>query len=211
LIEDAACSIGSSIDGRPVGSLADLTCFSFHPRKLLTSGEGGAITTSNPEYTRILEVKLAHGGVPKSGRFEFVDYGYNFRLPEIQAAMLIKQLDKLDLIVKKRREFQEVVSLGLESLGFIPQKVDHGVIHNVQSLTYRVPSGLPRDKLMESLRLQGIESTIGTYCMSGTPYYSKKYGTLCPNSKALEQTTITLPCHDGVEASRIVDGVKASV
>ncbi len=208
LIEDAACSIGSRVDGRLVGALADLTCFSFHPRKLLTSGEGGAILTCDPGLAETLEVKLAHGGVPSAGRFEFIDHGFNFRLPEIQCAMLMPQLDQLDRIVERRRRFAREVAEGLLPLGFSPQKVDPGIIHNVQSLAFRVPAGSSRDELIRRLREHGMESTIGTYSMSGTTYFRNRYGNPLPVSGMLERETLTLPCHDAVEAAQVVSRVR---
>ncbi|MDA9963513.1 aminotransferase class I/II-fold pyridoxal phosphate-dependent enzyme, partial [Gammaproteobacteria bacterium] len=101
LIQDSACAIGSSVDDVKVGTIADLTCFSFHPRKLLTTGEGGAILTNNDKYADWLTVKLAAGASGIKGRgLDFIDYGYNFRMSEIQALLGWMQLLKLDEIIK---------------------------------------------------------------------------------------------------------------
>src|SRR3972149_2791881 len=107
LIEDAACAFGSSIGGRKCGNIADITCFSFHPRKVLTTGEGGAITTNLPELAQFFEVKLNHGAVTQDSKFNFVDYGYNFRLSEIQAALGVKKIKKIDAIGKDRQAIKE--------------------------------------------------------------------------------------------------------
>jgi perosamine synthetase len=210
LVEDAACAIGSTVDGARVGDLADVTCFSFHPRKLLTCGEGGAITTSNEKLAQTLAVKLMHGGVATGGRFSFVDYGYNFRLPDLQCAMLLPQLRHLDEIVRRRRTFGDHVAAGLAPLGFAAQRVDDGVVHNVQSLTFRVPDGFDRDRLIEALRERGMESTIGTYSMSSSLYYLNKYGRPpCPTAERLQAETLTLPCHDHVSAEEVVEKVRS--
>ena len=75
------------------GSISDLTCFSFHPRKIICAGEGGAITTNNKNFASQLELKLTHGlKKDKNGNIDFIDYGYNFRMSEIQAAMASIQL-----------------------------------------------------------------------------------------------------------------------
>lgn len=92
LIEDAACAIGSSEFGVRCGNIADITCFSFHPRKLLTTGEGGAITFNDSRFVEFFEIKLNHGAKVTDGKFDFVDYGYNYRVPELQCVMGIKQL-----------------------------------------------------------------------------------------------------------------------
>lgn len=95
LIDDAACALGSRENGVHSGKIADLTCFSFHPRKLLTTGEGGAITTDFDDWQDWLKMKLNHGAVYANEQMDFVDYGYNYRLPDIQCLMGLKQLEKL--------------------------------------------------------------------------------------------------------------------
>lgn len=92
LVDDAACAMGSSEYGCKSGKIADLTCFSFHPRKLLTTGEGGAITTDREALKDWFSVKLNHGAAISDGQLDFMDFGYNYRLSDIQAALGIKQL-----------------------------------------------------------------------------------------------------------------------
>ncbi|MEA4853351.1 MAG: DegT/DnrJ/EryC1/StrS family aminotransferase [Christensenella sp.] len=204
LIDDAACAIGSSVNGMKVGNLADLECFSFHPRKLLTAGEGGAITTNNDQYAEYLSVKLAHGAVSRNGKMDFVTYGYNYRLPELQCLMLIKQLAKLDEIVAERVAIQKTVAQGISDRGYIAQKCAPNAVHNIQSLVFTVPEDVDRDGLIAHLKENGIESTIGTYCLSNCTYYKKKYNDVQPNALYLEQNTITLPCYTGVDTEKIV-------
>ena len=114
LIEDAAHAIGTKYDGKPVGSIADMTCFSFHPVKTVTSGEGGAITTNDETtYRKLLRIR-SHGITrnreemvhPTDAAWynEQVELGYNYRLTDIQAALLITQLDKLPAFSKRRKE-----------------------------------------------------------------------------------------------------------
>lgn len=209
LIEDAACGIGSSIDNRKVGSIADLTCFSFHPRKLLTTGEGGAILTNNPKYADWLQTKLNHGASGFIGKsMNFVDYGYNFRMSEIQALMGWKQVEKLEAIVKERNKVVELYAQGLNDIGFVRQMIDNGVIHNVQSVVFKVPLGSDRNKLIDFLLENNIESTIGTYCLSNGSYYKNKYSDVQPNSCFLEANTITLPCYKDVDINRVVTIIK---
>lgn len=214
LIEDAACAIGSSVEGLKCGQVADLTCFSFHPRKLLTTGEGGAITTNNDSYAAMLEIKLNHGSVFKDGKFDFVDVGYNYRLPELQAIMGIKQIQKLDRIVSEREAIRDQYRSLLEPLGFVAQKTDADVVYNVQSMVFMVPQKIERDQLIQKLRVSGVETTIGTYCLSGCTYYKAKYNNLQKNSSYLEAHTITLPCYDGLNVtevcSKIADAVALS-
>lgn len=207
LIEDAACAIGSSEFGKKCGNIADLTCFSLHPRKLLTTGEGGAITTNNSDFAKLLSVKLNHGAVIEDGKFEFIDYGFNYRLPELQCAMGIVQLKKLDLIVEERVLIRDVISDYISDFGFIPQKITSNVTHNIQSLVFKVPKSISRDGLITFLKDNNIETTIGTYCLSNTQYYREKYNTIQKNAKLLEENTITLPCYTDLDTDKVLSNI----
>ncbi len=207
LINDAACAIGSSIDGIKVGGYTDFECFSFHPRKLLTSGEGGAITTNHQKYADILNVKLMHGATITNGKMDFITYGYNYRLPELQCIMVIKQIEKLDSIVKSRQEIFSEYKKELEKAGYVGQKSAKNALHNMQSVVFKVPDGVNRDGLIAHLKNVGIESTIGTYCLSACTYNKNKYNSVNKNAWYLEQNTITLPCFEGVDVSAVIKGV----
>ena len=152
LIEDGACAIGSSENGIRCGNIADITCFSFHPRKLLTTGEGGAITFNDEQYIDFFEIKLNHGAKVENGKFDFIDYGYNYRLPELQAIMGIKQVRKLDDIVKSRSIIRNEYIKALEPLGFKVQQISEKVVYNVQSLVFKVPENINRDELIKYLK-----------------------------------------------------------
>lgn len=207
LIEDAACAIGSSENGIKCGNIADFTCYSFHPRKLLTTGEGGAITVNNEEYAKKLEIKLNHGAVFKDGKMDFIDYGYNYRMSEIQAVMGIKQLQKLDEIVVFRNRTRIEYINRLLKLGFEVQKINKNVVHNIQSLVFKVPNKVDRDELVKYLKENDIETTLGTYCLSATSYYKNKYNNIQPNAKFLEDNTITFPCYDDVNIDKVLSTI----
>lgn len=203
LIEDAACAIGSSEKQVKCGNIADITCFSFHPRKLLTTGEGGAITFNDEKYVSFFDIKLNHGATFIDGKFDFVDYGYNYRVPELQCIMGIKQLAKLDGIVESRNFIRNKFVENLSSLGYSVQEFNDDVSHNVQSLVFKVPNEVDRNSLVSYLKTCQIESTLGTYCLSGTTYYKNKYNNIQKNAYYLENKTITLPCYDGVDVDYI--------
>lgn len=206
LIEDAACGIGSSVDGVKVGNIADLTCLSFHPRKLLTTGEGGAVLTNNPEYATWLDIKTNHGASGLRGKvFDFIDFGYNYRMSEIQALMGWKQVAKLDGITERRNLIADQYAEALEPFGMKRQKVAEGVYHNIQSLVFTVPEGVKRDDLIDHLAEYNIESTLGTYCLSGTTFYANKYNSVQAAAYWLENNTITLPCYDNVDIQRVTN------
>jgi dTDP-4-amino-4,6-dideoxygalactose transaminase len=209
LIEDAACGIGSGENGRRCGSIADLTCFSFHPRKLISSGEGGAITTNRDDWADWLEMKLMHGAKGLKGiAMDFVDFGYNFRLPELQAIMASKTLAKLEQIVDERNSIRRDYITQLEPLGFVPQQIGANIRSNIQSLVFKVPEGCDRDALILALRGAGVETTIGTYAMSSGNYFMRKYANPQKNSTKLEQITITLPCFSNLNVDAVCKTIR---
>lgn len=208
LVEDAACAIGSQVDGTRIGAIADLTCFSFHPRKLLTTGEGGAVLTRNPAYAEWFRVKSNHGASGMKGKgLDFVDFGYNYRMSEIQALMGWKQLLKLDSIIKDRNATASAYEAGLRPLGFTKQRVESAAVHNIQSLVFTIPEGVNRNALIDHLNTLDVESTIGTYCLSGCSFYRDRYDDVQPNAEWLEHNTITLPCFEGIDVERVVSAV----
>ncbi|MCP5206944.1 MAG: DegT/DnrJ/EryC1/StrS family aminotransferase [Hahellaceae bacterium] len=208
LIEDAACAIGSGHRSIKCGNISDITCFSFHPRKLLTTGEGGAITTNNSKLSELLKIKLNHGARQKDGKLDFISYGYNYRMTEIQALMGLKQLINLDHIIKRRQVTLHQYVEALSFLGFEPQVIDNNVNYNVQSIVFKTPANCNRDELIKYLFQNNIESTIGTYCLSATTYYQQRYHSVQPNAYWLQNNTITLPCYDKVPVDVITKTVK---
>ncbi len=211
LIEDAACAIGSSENGVRCGAIADLSCFSFHPRKLISTGEGGAITTNSDEWADWLTVKLAHGASGMKGvALNFVDYGYNFRLSELQAVMGRKQLAKIDAIVSERNAVRDQYVQQLSELGFIAQKVGPGVVYNVQSMVFKVLEGVDRDALITRLRGR-VEATLGTYSLSSGSYFLSKYASAQSISSMLEKKTITLPIYDGLDVALVASAIQDSI
>jgi len=202
LIEDAACAIGSMVNGLYCGNIADLTCFSFHPRKLLTCGEGGAITTNNNDFAQILSYKLNHGADTTG---DYISYGYNYRMPELACLMGCNQIPKIDAIVRERQQQAKHYLTRLVPLGFKPQLAAENVHHNMQSIVFVVPEGINRDSLQNYLKTQDIETTLGTYCLSGGTFYKEKYNDIQANALFLQQNTITLPCYHGIAIDDVCD------
>ena len=204
LLEDAACALGSKINNIKVGAYSDITCFSFHPRKVLNTGEGGAIATNNSDYSDIFEVKLSAGA---SGKAEvglnFTDYGFNFRMTEIQALMGWKQLLEIDDYVEKRNIIKDEYILSLKQYDFVPQKIDENVKHNCQSIVFKVPENIKRNNLVNYLLTKYIESTLGTYCLSGTKFNQQKYNNVQKNSFLIDSIAITLPCYAGIDVNKV--------
>jgi len=198
IMEDAACSLGSECRGIKTGTMADITCYSFHPRKVITTGEGGMITTDNDEYAERVR-SLKNFGVGKVGaEMHFLRYGTNYKMSDILAAVGVAQMGKLPKIIEKRIELAGYYDKLLSEVeGIRSPKRSGDVKHIYQTYAAYVEIEGARDKLMQHLRSSGAEAQIGTYALHVEPYYSnlEKQGDLT-NSKLLYQNLLALPmCH----------------
>jgi len=194
ILEDAACSTGARIGAGKVGSLADITCFSFHPRKILTTGEGGMVTTDRNDLAE-KAVALKHFGATKDGRFTY--HGTNYKMSNILAAIGIEQLKKLPGIlddrIRKANRYSELLE-GLD--GVRTPTITPGTKHVFQSYCIYIEQKGIRDRLRSDLGQLGIETQIGTYALHLEPSYSgvKRVGDL-KNSELLFANLLTLPLH----------------
>lgn len=211
IIEDAACAIGTHYEGQPIGAIGDLGCFSFHPRKVITTGEGGMVTTNDPELAERVKWLRNHGATgPAFGADPSKPYtmstfevlGYNLRLSDIQAAVGVAQVGKLDSLLAERRRlalrYSELLS-GIEE--FIVPTDDAG--HTYQSYVIRLRDNdrKYRNAIMEYLASKDIQTRPGTHAVHRLGYYAKKYtldAAMFPNACCAEDTTITLPIFPGM-------------
>ncbi len=207
VIDDAATAIGGVCRGSPIGANAhsDITCFSFHARKVITTGEGGALTTNDDDTARLCRTLRVHGGVREENRFRFEHAGFNYRLSDIQAAVGIVQLERLDAILAARRERSLALSERLAPLAGaagvrLPADPPWGR-HLYQSYVVRLPDRADRDAIIRRLASRGIESTIGTYAIHAEPVYARLCGTAPgdrPASWRARRSCLTLPMHPGL-------------
>ncbi|UFX47768.1 DegT/DnrJ/EryC1/StrS family aminotransferase [Bradyrhizobium sp. 41S5] len=228
IIEDAACAIGTTYKGKPVGAIGDIGCFSFHPRKAVTTGEGGAVTTNRDDLAARVRSQRNHGatGAPDPSieppgpwtMATFGNLGFNLRLSDIQAAVGVAQMGKLDRLLVERRRLgrrysdllSDVNSIGLPSGGDVDG-------HTYQSYVIRVLDGgrKHRNDIMRALAQENIQTRPGTHAVHRLEYYSKKYGLTAgqfPNAASAEDTTITLPIFPGMtedDQRKVVQIVRA--
>ena len=204
LIEDAACAIGSSYKGKKIGSHSDLVCFSFHPRKVISTGDGGMITTTNQAFADRMKLLRQHGMSVsdrvrhQSSNIIFEDHlevGYNYRMTDIQASVGIKQLEKLDWIVEERRKIAEKYLEGLKNMDCIRLPFEsEDKFYNVQSFSIYLKENCPieRNDLMQALLDLGISSRRGIMTTHReTAYNSENY--FLPISEDLADRSIILP------------------
>lgn len=194
ILEDAACSAGAMIGQKKVGSLADITCFSFHPRKILTTGEGGMVTTDRDDLAEKM-VALKHFGATKDGSFTY--HGTNYKMSNILAAIGREQLKKLPGILEDRISKAEQYTALLKGVdGVTPPVVTPGTRHVFQSYCILCEGEGMRDRLKQDLRSVGIETQIGTYALHLEPSYTgvRHVGRM-DNSRRLFESLLTLPLH----------------
>lgn len=213
IIEDAACAVGSTYKGRFVGGLGDAGCFSFHPRKVITTGEGGMVTTNRADLAARVASFRNHGttaGPAEAepwGMNEFGELGYNLRLSDIQAAVGVVQMTKLDSLLAERRQAALYYNEQMSGVADLSLPI-HGDVqgHSYQSYVIRVKDGgrQRRNAIMSRLKGANIQTRPGTHAVPTLEYYRKKYDLHAeefPVSADAQDTTITLPIFPGMTRS----------
>jgi len=205
ILEDAACALGAQLDGHAAGSWGTAGGFSFHPRKIVTTGEGGMITTDDSALATTLRTLRNHGLDPTAPAPAFVEAGFNFRLTEFQGALGMTQLAKLDRLLARHREvagwYAELLPGDLVTL---PTGTSPGS-HTFQSYVVLVPEGLAgeRDAIIADLRAREVEATIGTYHIPLTTFAASQGGYQAgdfPVTDSVARRAIALPMHSGLTA-----------
>lgn len=176
VIEDAACALGAEYKGKMVGTIGDIGCFSLHPRKAITTGEGGLVVTDNDETAEKIRILRNHGLSYVNGKPQFVMAGFNYRLTNIQGAMGVAQMKKLKSINKKRAEIANKYNELLKDMKgiTIPEEKSYGK-HVWQSYHMILDEKIDRDLLMQKLKERNIETNFGAYAVHIQPYYKQKY------------------------------------
>lgn len=220
LLEDAACATGAEYRGAPAGSLADVATFSFHGRKGVTAGEGGALTATDPAlverarklHTYGIAPALARGGealaVP-----EFDEAGWNYRLSDVAAAIMNVQLDRLPDLLAARRGvaagYAERLG-GLAGLTLPAELPDRRTTW--QSYVVTLDPDLDRGAVAAALRAAGVQCTFGTYASHRQPVYASTAS--CPVSAALADRQLAVPMHANLtegEVDRVADALTAAL
>lgn len=238
VIEDAACGFGSKYQGQHVGTLGDAGCFSFHPRKAITTGEGGMITTRSAELARKLRRLRDHGAeVSDLQRHlgprpyllaDHPDAGYNQRMTDIQAALGSAQMDRANAIIFERRRLAKRYDEAFRDLDWLrtpafSSEYEHGYqsypcLFRPEAIT---PESIPRinrirNAWMDRLQQNGISTRPATHAVHMLSFYKNKYGLQAedfPNAWAANECSISLPLFHGMtdtEQSWVVDCVRNS-
>jgi perosamine synthetase len=213
IVEDAACAIGSRYKGRPIGGHTEMACFSFHPRKVLTTGEGGMITTNSSSHAQRLRLLRQHGmSVPDTSRHSartvivenYVCLGYNYRMTDMQAAVGLEQMKKLPWIVARRQDLAATYTAAFcRHPWIIPPLVPSYAEPNFQSYAVQLrPAAGDRNALMQRLLDQGIASRRGVMLAHQEPPYARRPGANDLSiSEAASSSSLLLPLFPGMTAA----------
>jgi perosamine synthetase len=214
ILEDAACAAGASYKGRMAGSLGDMAVFSFHPRKSITTGEGGMVTTNNQDLYRLSEILRNHGAeIAEEERHnsgkpyllpDFKMLGFNYRMTDLQAAVGVVQLKKLKMFIKEREHGAQYYTQGLQDIPWLkPQAQPETVTqHAWQAYVCSVdPYSAPgsRNAIMEILQQKGIATRPGTHAVHKLSFYKEKYSLKTedfPGAAWCDENTMAIPLHN---------------
>ena len=225
-IEDAAHSIGSSYNGKMVGNIADMTCFSFHPVKTVTAGEGGAILTDNDDYYKKLVLAHTHGithdedemeDAPHEGPwyYEQICLGYNYRMTDFQAALLISQLDRIDEFVARRKK---IVATYDEAFKDVPGIIVQKNIPDSDTSRHLYIIRLDLDKLtctrrefFDAMSAENVQCQVHYVPVYWFPHYRHlgyEKG-LCPNAEEVYKGIMSIPLYPAMTDKDIEDTITA--
>jgi UDP-4-amino-4,6-dideoxy-N-acetyl-beta-L-altrosamine transaminase len=224
VIEDAAHSLGATYKGRKVGTLADMTMFSFHPLKHVTTAEGGVIVTDNPDYCRKLEMFRSHGITKDPSLlqtnegpwyYEMQELGYHYRMTDLHAALGLSQMSKLERFVQRRREIASIYNEAFADLpGIItpyqsPDTNSSWHLYMIQLELSRFTEG--RRVWFEALRAENIGVHVHYIPVYKLPYYRQLgYASgLCPLAERYYEAVITLPIFPKMTSSDVQDVIQA--
>jgi perosamine synthetase len=222
LVDDAAHSIGGRYKNRPVGSLATLSTFSFHPVKHVTTGEGGAIVSNDPELTRRMRMFRSHGittdfrqrEMAGSWVYDMVDLGFNYRLCDIQCALGLTQLAKLPWSIERRQAIAAKYDAAFADLaGVRPLAVRSDVSHAYHLYVIQLELeklSVDRGQVFQALRAEGIGVNVHYRPVHLHPYYRNRFGTKpgdCPVAEAAYERIISLPMFPSMTDEDVGDAI----
>jgi dTDP-4-amino-4,6-dideoxygalactose transaminase len=213
IVEDGACAAGSALRGKPAGSLGDIGCFSFHPRKSVTTGEGGMLTTNNDEMAGYLDKLRNHGASiseeqrhhgPKPYILPAFDIvGYNYRMTDLQGALGVVQIKKLDQFIDERNYWANYYSEELKEIPWMrTPAVADGYKHGWQSYVTFIDESiapLKRNDIMEVLQQKGIATRPGTHAVHMLGAYASMFNIKpndFPGAFACDQYSMSIPLHN---------------
>lgn len=207
VVEDAACAIGSTLDDAPCGSMGAVACLSFHPRKVITTGEGGMCLTDDDALAVRLRILRNHGQA-EPGRF--AEVAGNHRMTEVAAAIGIVQMTRLDGILEARRTLARRYLEALPELDW--QQPAPGAEPSYQTMGLVLPDGIDRDGAIARCRAEGIEAGILSYALHRLPTLGIADTASFPNAEAIAERGMAVPLYEGLapaDQDRVISALRA--
>ena len=200
IIEDAACALGATHFTQKVGSFGKLGSFSFHPRKAITSGEGGIITTNDDDLAAKLKSLRNHGINYVDGKMDFVLAGFNYRMTDFQAALVNSQLNRIDKIITIKNKLAEVYFNEINNPIITLPTVPKNYYHTWQTFHVLLDESLKQDIVIKILNERGIGTNYGAQCMPYQTFYKNKYKLNCeletPNALNVFKKGLAIPIYE---------------
>lgn len=207
VIEDAACALGARYKERHVGTFGDFGSFSLHPRKAISSGEGGVLITNDSKLDYKIKILRNHGTEVIDGKMDFSDFGFNYRMTDFQAALVYSQMDRLENSIKYKNDLSKIYNTMLDKsnlqIPFIPAYANH----TWQTYHIILNDRIDRDGLIEKLKEKNIGVNYGAQCMPYMKSFKEKYNLNCeqlfPNALKAYKKGLALPIYDLVTHDQV--------
>ncbi|HVP57339.1 MAG TPA: DegT/DnrJ/EryC1/StrS family aminotransferase [bacterium] len=212
LIEDSACALGSAFRAKKCGSFGRASVISFHPRKIVTTGEGGMVLTDDQVVADRIRIERNHGIDVSDRKRGFVAAGSNFRMNEIEACLGVAQMTDLENLIERRRSVARQYDRLLADLGEVTPPIEpSGYFHTYQAYVVLVDSGIDRDRLIAAMMAEGVETGIGTYAIHLQPYYSERCagGRKLPEASHAFRHSLALPLYPSMGEEVVAQVVSA--
>lgn len=207
VIEDAACALGATQNGVSAGTTGDYGSFSLHPRKAISSGEGGLLIANKKEYADKVRILRNHGIDIIDGKMEFVEAGFNYRLTDFQAALVNSQLKRLKDTLRYKNELAEIYLSEITNPNIKLPSVPNGMTHTWQTFHVLMESNSVRDHAIKDLREKNIGTNYGAQCIPAQIYYKNKYNLnyklLFPNAYKAYKQGLAIPLYEKLTTENI--------
>lgn len=208
VIEDAACALGATQNGKPVGSFGSMGSFSLHPRKSITSGEGGVLVTSDEQLAVKLRQWRNHGIEMINGQMRFVEAGFNYRLTDFQAALAQSQFQRISGILSYKQQLASIYSAEIKNPKITLPVVPLDRNHTWQTFHVLLDDALDQPSVIQLLKEKYIGTNYGAQCIPAMEYYKNKYGedapALYPNAYRAYRQGLALPLYERLTEQQVL-------
>jgi len=207
VIEDAACALGAKQNGVYVGTTGDFGSFSLHPRKAITSGEGGLLIANKKNNADKVRILRNHGIEIIDGQMEFVEAGFNYRLTDFQAALVNSQLKRLTETLKYKNILADIYLSEIVNPNIKLPSIPKGMTHTWQTFHVLMETNQMRDNAIKSLREKNIGTNYGAQCIPAQKFYKNKYNlsykSLYPNAYKAYKHGLAIPLYEKLTKENI--------